>query len=131
MCPLLHDFRLFNYNTLVFLVPSAGCVRTTQLSPRTPFKDVATSMGLWDGAPSPAPIDGGRWCDLFPFFFSVKRLKRQMLGLSCKHSLCHSVALLVTSKQHRNNMRVSYLLLCLSFKDFVSFLFFHKFGNYS
>ena len=25
-------------------------------------------MGLWDGAPSPSPIDGGRWHDLFLFF---------------------------------------------------------------
>ena len=25
-------------------------------------------MGLWDGAPSPIPIDGGRWYDLFLFF---------------------------------------------------------------
>ena len=31
-----------------------------QLSPDNHLNNVATSMGLWDGAPSPIPIDGNR-----------------------------------------------------------------------
>ena len=68
MCLLLRDSRLLDYSTPVSLVRFAGFVRTAQLSLRTPFSDVATSMGLWDGASSPIPIDGGRWYDLFLFF---------------------------------------------------------------
>ena len=33
-------------------------------------------MGLWDGAPSPSPIDGGLWHDLFLFFFQRQTSKK-------------------------------------------------------